>query len=155
MISKYGCIAKIGFDIANSISDVNAEFIENAPLLDGQFLLEEWGGCNQAYNLKNNLIGVIGHKAWGEMIDGVHMLHYYSIAFALDPFSRDYTPLKTICTRNAFPESETKNERTRDVTFTSGIVRLENGICELYTGLSDCEVGKIIIDDPFLELENL
>ena len=155
MLKKYGCTCKIGFAIADSVNDINEEFIANAPFLEGQFIPEEWGGCNQLYNLKNGLIGIIGHKSCGEYMDGIHIIHYYSMAFAIDPVTRKVTQTKVIGTRDCYPRGPQKNVRTADVTFTSGIIRLGNGKAELYAGLSDCQVGKIIIDDPFEEYEAL
>lgn len=155
MMEKYGCIAKIGFAVVDFIEQVTAEAIRTAPLLEGHFLPDEWGGCNQPYLLKNGLIGVIGHKAWGEWIDGEHMLHYYSMAFAIHPYTRAMTPLKIICSRDCFPEGPAKWPRVKDVTFTSGIVRNGDGTALLYSGLSDCRVGSIIIPDPFEEYETI
>lgn len=152
---KYGCIAKVGFTIVDSLSKVNADVIENAPIIEGHFLPDEWGGCNQLYMLKNGLIGAIGHIAWGAMESEVFILHYYSIAFAIDPKTRMMTPVKVISARECFPEGPSKNIRTQDVCFTSGIVRSEKGKAILYSGLSDCEVGCIMIEDPLYEYENL
>ena len=155
MMKEYGCIAKIGFAVADSVEEINAEFIEKAEFLEGQFIPEEWGGCNQLYPLKNGLIGVIGHKSWGEHVDGVHIIHYYSMAFALDPDTRAVTQTKLIATRDCFPAGPQKNSRSADVVFTSGIVRRANGTAELYAGLSDCQVGKLLIADPLKEYEEM
>jgi hypothetical protein len=150
---KYGCIAKIGFVLVDSLEGVTMEVIDNAPLLEGYFLPNEWGGCNQLYLLENGLIGAIGHKAWGEEIDGEFVLHYYAMAFAIDSDTRRMTPLKIIATRDCFPESTAKKTRLKDVIFPSGIVRKGNSKAILYAGLSDCCVGKIEIEDPFTEYE--
>lgn len=154
MIEKYGCIAKIGFSIADKLEDVTAEVISDSPMLEGQFLSNEWGGCNQIYRLKNGLLGVIGHKAFGEGSDENNKaLHYYSMAFALNPFTREMTQTKIICSRDCFPEGPSKQEWLKDVTFTSGIIRNGDGTATLYSGLSDCQIGKAVIPDPFLEYE--
>lgn len=155
MIKSHGCIAKIGFAIANKAEEINAEFIENAPLLEGQFTNEEWGGANQIYSLSNGLIGIIGHKSWGEDINDVHIIHYYSMAFALDPETCAVTQTKIIAARDCFPAGPQKDKRSADVVFTSGIIRGGNGSAELYAGLSDCQAGRITIPDPFDEYEKL
>jgi hypothetical protein len=155
MIDKYGCIAKIGFIIADTAEQINEDFINSAPLLDGQFIPEEWGGANQIYSLKNGLLGIIGHKSCGEQVDDVFVIHYYSMAFAINPKTLELTQTKIISNRSCFPIGPQKNKRTADVTFTSGIIRLTDDKCELYTGLNDCEVGKIVLDDPLCEYENL
>jgi len=155
MARRFGCIAKIGFTTVDSLDDVTADAIENAPLLFDHFLPDEWGGCNQLFQLKNGLIGAIGHKSWGEMIDGVHFLHYYSMAFALDPRTRKMTPTKIIASRDCFPEGLTKEPRLQDVTFTAGIIRHNDGCATLYTGLNDCQIGKLDIADPLLDYETI
>lgn len=153
MQKEYGCIAKIGFRIADSIEQLSAEFIAGAPHLEGQFIPEEWGGCNQLYNLKNGLIGIVGHKSWGEWVDGIYVIHYYSMAFAMDPASRKVTETKIIAVRDCYPRGPQKNARTADVTFTSGIVRLGDGKARLYAGLNDCQAGSVVIEDPLDEYE--
>lgn len=154
-MKAYGCIAKIGFTIVDSVDSLSAEVINGAPLLEGQFLPDEWGGCNQLYRLANDWIGVIGHKSWGEMVDDIHMLHYYSMAFAINPNTRDVTQTKVIAARDCFPDGPTKIPRTADVTFTAGLERLGNGKAMLYAGLSDCQVGRLEIDDPLEDYESL
>jgi hypothetical protein len=153
MLDKFGCIAKIGFTVANSLDEVNAEVIENAPLLRDHFLPDEWGGCNQLHILKNGLIGAIGHISWGETVKDIFVIHYYCMVFAIHPDSRMMTPVKVIAARECFPEGPQKNSRAKDVCFTSGLIRLDNGKAMLYSGLSDCEEGCILIDDPLLEYE--
>ncbi len=153
MAERFGCTAKIGFTIVESLDDVTADVIENAPLLFDHFLPDEWGGCNQLFQLDNGLIGAIGHKSWGEMIDGEHVLHYYSMAFALDPATRKMTPTKIIGSRDCFPPGLSKAPRMQDVTFTAGIVRHGDGTATLYTGLNDCQIGRVEITDPLLEYE--
>lgn len=155
MAKRFGCIAKIGFTIVESLDAVTADAIEKAPLLFDHFLPDEWGGCNQLFQLKNGLIGAIGHKSWGEMIDGVHFLHYYSMAFAIDPLTRKMTHTKVIASRDCFPEGLSKEPRLQDVTFTAGIIRHDDGNATLYTGLNDCQIGKLEIVDPLLEYEDI
>lgn len=149
MLDRFGCIAKIGFTVVDSLAAVTPKAIDDAPLLEGHFLPTEWGGCNQLYNLSNGLIGVIGHKSWGETVNDVHVIHYYCMAFALDPGTRSVTDVKVIAARDDFPPGPQKNPRAMDVAFTSGIVRLGGGKAELYSGLSDCREGVLSIADPF------
>jgi len=161
VMEPLGCIAKIGFTLVDSLDDVTAGAIENAQLLYNHFLPDEWGGCNQLFELSNGLVGAIGHKSWGEMIDGVHVLHYYAMAFALDPDTRRMTPTKVIADRACFPPGPAKEPRLADVIFTAGIVRCsgtgrhKDGTATLYSGLSDCQVGRLRIADPLLDYERL
>ncbi len=155
MRKNYGCdcVAKIGFTLVDSADRITAELIASAPLLEGQFVSDEWGGVNQLYNLKNGLIGVIGHKSWGRQKGDVFVIHYHSMAFAIDPETRELTQTKIIGSRSRFPKGPQKNARTADVTFTSGIVRLGGGKARLYAGLNDCQAGMLEIEDPLDEYE--
>lgn len=153
MIDKYGCIAKIGFTVVNCLEEVNAVIIENAPFIEGLFLPDEWGGCNQLHSLKNGLIGVIGHKAYGVDSADEKILHYYGMAFVIHPETREMSELKIISSRDCFPEGPARHERLKDVTFTAGIIRNVDNTAVLYTGLSDCQVGRITIPDPFAAYE--
>jgi len=110
VMEPLGCIAKIGFTLADSLDDVTPEAIKNAPLLYDHFLPDEWGGCNQLFELAD---------------------------------------------RACFPDGPAKEPRLRDVTFTAGIVRNDDGTADLYTGLSDCQVGRLRIEDPLSEYERL
>lgn len=155
LLEKTGCLAKIGFVVVDSLEEVGPEAIVKAAYLEGQFLPSEWGGANQLFALSNGLIGIIGHKSWGEMVGDKNLLHYYCMAFALDPETLAVTPVKVIGCRDCFPAGGEKKIQTRDVTFTSGIVRREDGKALLYAGLSDCDAGCMLIDDPLLEYEQL
>ncbi len=149
MLDKHGCIAKIGFTIINKLEDLTAEVIYNAPFLQNTFLPDEWGGANQALALDNGLVGVIGHRSYRDYADGEERLHYYGIAFTVDPVTNEASDNKIIISRDCFEGGEHKTPRLADVTFTSGIVPLHNNRAEIYTGLSDCSVGRAIIPNPF------
>jgi hypothetical protein len=155
MLDRFGCIAKIGFAVVDSLAAVGPASVAGAPLLDGHFLPTEWGGCNQLFNLANGLVGVIGHKSWGETVDGVFVIHYYAMAFAIDPRTRRMTQTKVIAARDDFPPGPQKNPRAMDVVFTSGIERLGSGRALLYAGLSDCREGVLEIEDPLDEYEGI
>lgn len=151
---KFGAIARIGFTIVDSLNDVTPEVIKNAPYLEGQFLDDEWGGSNQPMILKNGLIGVIGHKSYRTYTENNEQrLHYYGMAFAIDPKTRKFTQNKIIISNNCFPQVEPKRQDLVDVTFTSGIIRNNDGTAYIYTGLSDSHVGEALIKDPFIEYE--
>ena len=49
ILKKHGSESMIGFSIINSLDELTADIIENAPLIDSLFEDGEWGGCNQAY----------------------------------------------------------------------------------------------------------
>lgn len=152
---KYRAIARIGFAIVDSLNDVTPETIKNAPYLEGQFKDDEWGGSNQAIILKNGLIGVIGHKSYRTYNEkNEQMLHYYGMAFVINPETKEFSNPEIIISNDCFPKVEPKRPDLTDVTFTSGIIRNNDNTATIYTGLSDSHVGKAIIIDPFTKYEN-
>lgn len=152
---KYRAIARIGFTIVDSLNNVTPETIKNAPYLEGQFKDDEWGGSNQAIILKNGLIGVIGHKSYRTYNEkNEQMLHYYGMAFVINPETKEFSNPEIIISNDCFPKVEPKRPDLTDVTFTSGIIRNNDNTATIYTGLSDSHVGKAIIIDPFTKYEN-
>lgn len=152
-MEKYGCIAKIGFTVVNGLGELTADVIENAPFLEKMFKDDEWGGVNQLTVLKNGKLGAIGHKACRTYEADGQRLHYYGIAFAIDPVTREITQNKMIVSRDRFPETEKKRFDLGDITFTSGVLRGEDGTARVFTGLNDAYVGSAVIPDPFAEYE--
>lgn len=142
----------IGFTIINSLDELNAENLSKAELINNQFIKEEWGGVNELHKLSNGLIGVLGHIA---KFDEFGNRHYYSMSFAFNLDTHETTPIKIIATRDDFLEGAYKREDIKDVIFSGGLIRKNDGKAELYCGVSDAEAHKIVIEDPFLEYENL
>lgn len=142
---------KIGFTRIASLDDLTVDVINHAPLLEGQFIDEQWGGANELHLLKNGLIGVLGHIA---SFDEEGNRHYYPMAFALDPNTCDISDIQLIATRSHFLPGPAKRPDLVDVVFSGGIVRRQDGTAEFYAGISDAEAQKIMIRDPFLPFEN-
>ncbi|WP_233569714.1 MTP-1 family protein [Falsibacillus albus] len=141
---------KIGFTNIESMDELSIERIEEAPLLKGQFVEEEWGGANEAHLLSNGLIGVLGHIA---SFEDAGDRHYYPMAFALDPAAGAISDIKLIAARKLFLQGPAKRPDLVDVVFSGGLVRKEDGTADLYAGISDAGAQKITIPDPFLEYE--
>lgn len=76
--AKTGRIADVGFTVLPGLAYLSEQAIVEAPVLDGLFRADEWGGVNQAYMLKDGRIGVIGH-----------------IAYSDEPFSEEMTSIIT------------------------------------------------------------
>lgn len=147
---KYGSESVIGFTIIDNLNDLKADIIENAPVVHDLFEKDEWGGCNQCYYLDSGLIGVIGHKCYKSTdSNGEDILTYMNISFVLDPVSHDAKDVKIIGTRSCYPDGPAKKPSLVDCAFTSGIVMREDGKADLYSGIGDAEVGRIVIDYPF------
>lgn len=152
MIKKlYNCDSAIGFTSINDLDELNDQVIENAKYIPDLFKTGEWGGCNQAYQLDSGLIGVIGHKCY----QSNDIATYTNIAFIFDPKKHKILNLKIIGTRNCYPKGPAKKPNLIDCAFTSGIVPINNNKVNLYSGLNDCEVGRIVIDNPFKEYGNI
>ena len=148
MLEKYGCIAKIGFTIVPDLDSLTADAIEAAPFIDDVFLSDEWGGVNQMYNLPDGNIGAIGHISYRTGSESEGSLHYYCASFKINPLTLETTPAVVICSRDCFPGSESRAPRLFDVTFCAGITQ-ENDNTIIYTGLSDCQIGRASIPYPF------
>lgn len=72
ILEKYGSKSIIGFTTITDLNELNAEVIDNAPVIKGLFQKDEWGGCNQCYLLSSGLVGVIANdypfKGYGEIV---------------------------------------------------------------------------------------
>lgn len=156
---KYGSASLVGFTVIDQLDDLSPEVVTNAAVIDGLFGKDEWGGCNQIYRLKDGLLGVIGHKSRIDAGQNGETLQVYrNISFVFDPVKNKIMDLKTIGTRSCYPEGPSKRPSLLDCAFTSGIVMREDNKADLYSGIGDCEEGRITIDYPFEgygEIENL
>lgn len=147
---KVGGRGKIGYLIIDSLEELTADNMEKAEILEGMFLPEEWGGCNELHLLKNGKIGVLSHIA---KYDEEMNRHYYSTAFCFDYITGEFTPMKIIAVRANFQDGPSKRDDLKDVIFSGGLIRKENGKAQLYCGVSDVEGHSITIRDPFLSFE--
>jgi hypothetical protein len=143
---------KIGWTRIASLEELTIDVINNAPLLDGQFMEEEWGGVNEPHLLANGLVGVLGHIA---SFDQEENRHYYPMTFVLDPETAEVSDIQLIAARKYFLPGPAKRPDLTDVVFSGGLVRnLKEGKAVFYAGISDAEAQKITIDDPFLPYES-
>ncbi|MEH7504712.1 DUF1861 family protein [Neobacillus drentensis] len=141
---------KIGWIRISSLSELTIDVVNEAPLLQGQFIDEEWGGANEPHLLANGLVGVLGHVA---NFDVEGNRHYYPMVFALDPESGEFSDMELIATRSQFLPGPSKRPDLVDVVFSGGLVRKPDGTADIYAGISDAEAQKITIVDPFLQYE--
>jgi hypothetical protein len=141
---------KIGYTTAAALEDLTHELVAEAPLLEGLFLDEEWGGCNEIHVLSNGLLGVLGHIA---RFDEQRNRHYYPMVFVFDPENREFTDMRIIAERSDFADGPAKRPDLVDVVFSGGLIRKADGTADLYAGVSDAEAHKITISDPFLQYE--
>lgn len=150
MIGKYGSESMIGFTVLDRLEELTADVIENAPYIYGIFGEGEWGGVNQAYLLDSGKIGVIGHICYiDEDENGGKVKVYLNMAFIFDPTTRESSDLQLIGSRTCYPPGPAKAPQLVDCAFTSGIVMRSDGKADLYSGIGDCQTGRITIDNPF------
>ena len=141
---------KIGYTRVDALEELTLERIAQAPLLEGQFLDDEWGGCNEIHLLANGLLGVLGHIA---RFDEAGNRHYYPMTFVFDPATETYSDMEIIAERSGFLPGPAKRPDLEDVVFSGGLVRHSNGTADLYAGISDAEAHRMTIDDPFAAYE--
>lgn len=149
---RKGGKGKIGFTIVNSLSGVKARKISNAEILKDQFDKGEWGGVNETHLLDNGLIGVLGHIAKFKEDNGEKFRYYYPITFIFNPETMKFSDMKIIATRKKIPKSHAKRPDLYNVIFPGGLIR-EGYKSKLYVGVADAEAFKLILDDPFKEIE--
>lgn len=141
---------KIGFTKINSLDELSQEVVLQAPLLQGQFSDEEWGGGNEVHLLSNGLLGILGHIA---QFDERGDRHYYPMIFVFDPHTETHSDMEIIAERANFVEGPAKRPDLVDVVFSGGLIRHSDGTADLYAGISDAEAQKVTIKDPFAGYE--
>lgn len=144
----------VGFTVIRDITELTAEVIANAPIVD--FIDENgYGGANQCYYLESGKIGIIGHMVYPKTLsDGRVERVYINVAAVFDPETKKTIETKIIGTRRCYPASDQIRVHPTgipldDTAFTSGIVMRSDGKADLYSGLSDALEGRITIDYPF------
>lgn len=141
--------ASIGFAIVDDLDALTAEAVQHAVPLSGILGEGEWGGCNQAYLLESGKIGVIGHQSYSEIRNGQEVLVYLNTAFVMDPLSLSVLHHQIIGARSSYPAGPAKKPELVDCAFTSGIVMRPDGMADLYSGIGDCQEGRVVIPYPF------
>ena len=146
----YGSSSVIGFVTIQDITDLSAEVVAGAKVIEGMFSKGEWGGCNQCYQLDTGLIGIIAHKSYeGVNTSGVKQAVYVNSSFVFDPKEHKLLDEKIIATRKSYPDGPAKKPNLEDCAFTAGIVMRDDGKADLYSGLGDVYTGRVVIDYPF------
>lgn len=140
---------KIGATVIAGLDALTPAAIDAAPLLEGQFADDEWGGANELVRLDARTLGVLGHVA---CFDPAGARHYYPIAFTLDAVTLRPSPLRILFERADLPggvDGPAKRPDLRDVLFSGGIVRGAGGLATVYVGAGDKVVYAVEIPDPF------
>ncbi|TLG72936.1 DUF1861 family protein [Culicoidibacter larvae] len=144
---EYGGRGQIGFVTITDWHELSADLVAQAPLIDGLFVADEWGGVNDAHFLGDTSIAVLGHCAcFGEQGER----HYYPFTFVFDFTTMTVSNVKMIFERSDLPAGASKRPDLIDVVFPGGM-HLFDGVMQVYCGLSDAEAGRVIISDPFVK----
>ena len=69
-----------------------------------------------------------------------------------DPNTFEATDPQVIAVRSSYAKTPAKTPELVDCAFTSGIVKRPDGLVTLYSGLSDCAEGYVVIPNPFGDL---
>lgn len=136
----------IGYTEIGHLDALTHDVIENAQLLDQQFIADEWGGVNETHLLENGTIGLLAHIA---SFDTQGKRHYYPTVFIFDPATRHYSKMKIIATRQDLAPGAAKRPDLVDVIFPGGLIAINNQYWKLYVGASDAEAHWIKIENPF------
>lgn len=147
ILEKYGSESMVGFTIVDSLEELTNECVQNAELIPNLFSDNQWGGCNQAFLLDSGKIGVLGHVSYQD--DNTNQSVYANMAFVFDPYTRDIYNYHIIATRGSYPVGPAKKKNLCDCAFTSGMIMREDGNVDLYSGIGDCEEGKVVVPYPF------
>ena len=154
IIDTYGTVSQIGFTCIDSLDDLDAEVIENAPYIPEIFAPKEWGGVNQAIFLGDGKIGLIGHQSYNWYEDDQEYPVYVNTAIVYDYIRKQISEKKVIGVREDYPYTESKLKALCKCAFTTGILFTGGETVELYSGLSDVGQGVIVIPNPFQNVQN-
>lgn len=138
---------KIGYTKIKNLSELNAETIIRAPLIESQFAGVEWGGVNEAQMLSDGRVAVLAHIA---KFDANRNRHYYSVVFTLNPTTGKASPFEMILERSDLQlglNGQSKRSDLKDVVFSGGLVIGEKS-ATIVVGAGDAEVHTKVIDRP-------
>ena len=141
---------KIGYLEVGSVDELRtfneSDWYEGGKIIEGLFGRDKWGGVNQAINLSEGDIGIVGHIAYQRGSKSAFKKHYYGMAFRFNTKTQTPSTLNIIARRKDFPISPPKRSpELNDVIFPAGIDNTDN----LYCGISDRYTGRIKITNPF------
>ncbi|MDI3269224.1 MAG: DUF1861 family protein [Bacillota bacterium] len=140
---------KIGFFTLSRLDDLQKAPWEEAPLLEGLFSEEEWGGANEAQLLPGGKVLVLGHVA---RFGASGHRHYYPMAFVFDPKDLSHDEAVLLGERQTFLPGPSKHRGVRDVVFPGGLHRIPGEQAVLYAGISDAGAQRLWLPDIFAHL---
>ena len=153
---------QVGFTVVDGIEQLTEETLAKAPIID-LVKADGHGGVNQAIRLDSGLLGIIGHDSYSFPIDEdwYSQNHVYSVtASVFDPNARKVLSNRILATRACFvPNTPSKilpsGISMADVVFPSGALLRSDGRLDLYAGVGDAGMQRIVVDNPFREFGNI
>jgi hypothetical protein len=145
MGGKYGR-GKVGFNVLDSLDDLDENSIKNSEIIRLPFLKDEWGGVNDVVSLENGLLGVLGHLAYSS--DNERNKFYFPICFKFNTSTRKISKIELILDRSDLPFDLPKNRFLYNVIFPGGI-NLNKDYAKIYVGVGDSTSYEITIKNPF------
>ncbi len=134
----------VGFTIFNSLAEMTADGVAQAPLLKVQFPADQWWGVNDFRELDDGTLQVFGHVARRDAAPAPGAgdpRDYYMLQFHLDPKSGQVSQMKIIAERADFgPLGESKRPELVNVSFTGG---LGGGVISAGAGDAEAYLLKI------------
>ncbi len=151
VLKQYGTESVVGYVEIDRVEDLTPANLDKARVVPGLFDIGEWGGCNQAYMLKDGRIGLAAHKAVNDGVSSTGDAYqlYTNCAFIFDPATFTATPMEIIATAASYPAFAPKVPKLQYCCFTSGIVFRPDGKADLYSGIGDANEGRVTIKRPF------
>ena len=150
--AKWGSEAVVGYFEIDSLDQFSAERAQNARIIPGLFGKDEWGGCNQAYALKDGRILLAAHLSCSgpAATNGIPRQIYMNATFVFDPATFTATEPKIIATRRFYLAADPKAPSLDDCVFTSGFVFRDDGLIDIYTGLCDSAEARVTLPSEVL-----
>lgn len=128
-------LKSIRFRYLNSLDEFTVEAICEAEIIPGLFAEGEWGGVNQAKDLGDGTIGVLGHVARFE-IDGNRS--YYPMTFRFNPVGKEVTDYKIVASRrhSGLPDIKAKRPELYNIIYPGGWISTDT-VDIIYGGMGD------------------
>lgn len=145
---------RIGFFTISSIESLknltDKDYL-SATIITDFLPQEEWIGSNAIYPLTNGQLAILGHIA---NFSENSQKNYYPISFCFNPSTKEISKMKILARREDLPQGESKRPDLKNILFSGGLARQNDGTAKLYLGASDAESYEITIPDPFIDYIN-
>jgi hypothetical protein len=149
---------QVGILHVNSLEEITAEKIANAPIIPGQFLRKQWGGGNWAKYIDRHIIGVVGHYARyvNETLKD-EVRDYVGVDWKIDTRTNRVFDAEVAVERADLVKTinlGAKRSSLENVVFPSGVIDNYDGTLTYFVGVGDKFTVKVIVRNPFWKFKN-